>query len=236
MDIVLFIKALQFNPQELWSIQGIETKPEQSCDTFLRSYQSNSISQMPDRSHGTYTAKFLWKEDKPCLPSNLAICTGRAKSLVTKFRHHPNLLKLYKNIIKEQERRGFIQKVDDTPTTSDVHYLSHHAVKKDSQTTPIRVVYDCMIVIVVRVLIPPLLITACQWDHPLSMIYVPFFYFFDHIHLDYPQTLKKLSSLLNYIRRTEGSFGHVNPRMLTVGSKYINLHQFCLVLPIHRLC
>ena len=28
-------------------------------------------------------------------------------------------------------------------TQFDVHYLSYHAVKKDSQTTPIWVVYDC---------------------------------------------------------------------------------------------
>ena len=90
----------QFNPQELWSIG---TKPEQSSDTFLCSYQSSSISQMPD---GIYTAKFLWKEDKPHLPSNLAICTRRTKSLVAKLRRHPQLLK---NIIKEQERRGFIE-------------------------------------------------------------------------------------------------------------------------------
>ena len=86
---------------------------------------------------GTYTAKFPWKEDKPHLPSNLAICTRRTKSLVAKLRRHPQLLTLYDNIIKEQERRGFIEQVDDTLTTSDVHYLSHHAVKKDSQTTPI---------------------------------------------------------------------------------------------------
>ena len=130
----------EFNLQQLWSIEAVGTSPEQSNDTFLHSYQTNSISQMSD---GTYTAKFPWKEDKPHLPSNLAICTSRTKSLLTKLRRHPELLKLYDNIIKEQERRGFIEKVDNTFTTSDVHYLSHHAVKKDSQTTPIRVVYDC---------------------------------------------------------------------------------------------
>ena len=95
---------------------------------------------MPD---GTYIARFPWKEPKPYLPSNLTICTRRTKSLVTNLRRHPELLKLYDSIIKEQERRGFIKRVDIALNTSDVHYLSHHAVKKDSQTTPIRIVYDC---------------------------------------------------------------------------------------------
>ena len=130
----------QFNQQELWSIEAIGTNPTQSNGTFLRSYQSNNISQMPD---GTYIARFPWKEPKPYLPSNLTICTRRTKSLVTNLRRHPELLKLYDSIIKEQERRGFIERVDIALNTSDVHYLSHHAVKKDSQTTPIRIVYDC---------------------------------------------------------------------------------------------
>lgn len=60
-----------------------------------------------------------------------------------KLRHHSELLKLYHNIIKEQECRGFIEQIDDALTISDVHYLSYYVVKKDSQTTPIRVVYDC---------------------------------------------------------------------------------------------
>ena len=130
----------QFNPQELWSIEAIGTNPTQSNGTFLRFYQSNNISQMPD---GTYIARFSWKEPKPYLPSNLTICTRRTKSLVRNLRRHPELLKLYDSIIKEQERRGFIERVDIALNTSDVHYLSHHAVKKDSQTTPIRIVYDC---------------------------------------------------------------------------------------------
>ena len=62
----------QFNPQELWSIEAIGTNPTQSNGMFLRSYQSNNISQMPD---GTCIARFPWKEPKPYLPSNLTICT-----------------------------------------------------------------------------------------------------------------------------------------------------------------
>ena len=57
------------------------------------------------------------------------------------LRCHPELLKLNHNII--QEHREFNEQVDDAFTTSDVHYLSHHVIKKDSQTTPIQVLYDC---------------------------------------------------------------------------------------------
>ena len=40
--------------------------------------------------------------------------------------------------------RGFIEKVKDTDLESDrVHYIPQHPVKKDSSTTPIRIVYDC---------------------------------------------------------------------------------------------
>ena len=54
-----------------------------------------------------YSAKFPWKEDKPHLPSNLAICTKRTRSFVTKLRHQPELLKLHlknKNIVGSLKR------------------------------------------------------------------------------------------------------------------------------------
>ncbi|VDI06559.1 Hypothetical predicted protein [Mytilus galloprovincialis] len=45
----------------------------------------------------------------------------------------------------EQERRHFIEKVEETklPTDRPVHYIPHHPVAKESSTTPIRIVYDC---------------------------------------------------------------------------------------------
>ncbi|VDH93046.1 Hypothetical predicted protein [Mytilus galloprovincialis] len=52
---------------------------------------------------------------------------------------------MYGDIIMEQERRHFIEKVEETklPTDRPVHYIPHHPVAKESSTTPIRIVYDC---------------------------------------------------------------------------------------------
>jgi len=61
-----------------------------------------------------------------------------------KLKHTPELLTIYDNIIKDQELRGFIEKVDgDDHTLENTHYLPHWPVKKDSVTVPIRIVYDC---------------------------------------------------------------------------------------------
>ena len=49
----------------------------------------------------------------------------------------PNLLKIYDGIIREQEARGFIEKVPDNSDQSSVHYIPHHPARKDSSTTPV---------------------------------------------------------------------------------------------------
>ena len=57
--------------------------------------------------------------------------------------HTPDILQAYDNLISEQAKRGFIERVQATYSASGVHYIPHHPVKKDSATTPIRIVYDC---------------------------------------------------------------------------------------------
>ena len=42
----------------------------------------------------------------------------------------------------KSKNRGFIEKVNDD-TINDVYYQPHHPVKKDSLTTPIRIVCNC---------------------------------------------------------------------------------------------
>ena len=86
---------------------------------------------------------FPWKENHPPLPSNRSICEGRARSLARKLKHTPVLLNLYGDIIAEQLKRGFIERVVDSQIPADCHFIPHHPVKKDSTTTPLRIVYDC---------------------------------------------------------------------------------------------
>ena len=57
----------------------------------------------------------------------------------------PSLLQVYNNIIQEQEKQGFIEKIDSSPPTVPAHYIPHHYVNKDFKTTPIRIVYDCIV-------------------------------------------------------------------------------------------
>ena len=50
---------------------------------------------------------------------------------------------LYGDIIADQVKRGFIEQVNVSCIPEDCHFNPHHPVKKDSTTTPLRIVYDC---------------------------------------------------------------------------------------------
>ena len=123
--------------EQFWSIEAIGTTVNKSSDpSFLKMHQETCIHQSPT---GMYVAKFPWKEDRP---SNYDICLKRTNNNLNKLRQSPETLKLCDSIIRDQEKRGFIERVSDHPT-SNVHYLPHRHVKKESTTTPIRIVYDC---------------------------------------------------------------------------------------------
>ena len=145
-SVMLQINSTISQPQDLdlqyfWSVETIATNADDQHDTeFLQSYQSTHIS---GDSSGTYIAKFLWNDNKVSLTPNFNICKRRTLALVSKLRQTPELLQLYTNILKEQEKCGFIERVTDDNMTHNVHYLPHHPVKKESHTTPIRIVYDC---------------------------------------------------------------------------------------------
>ncbi|XP_074648976.1 uncharacterized protein LOC141904297 [Tubulanus polymorphus] len=56
-------------------------------------------------------------------------------------RLEPEMRIVYNNIINEQLSRGFIEEVENDDHSG--HYLPHRGVKKDSVTTPLRIVFDC---------------------------------------------------------------------------------------------
>ena len=108
-----------------------------SSSKFLQEYLHNSVTQQPN---GTYVVKFPWKPNHPPLPTNKL---RRARSLTRKLSRTPEILKIYNSIIEEQLRRGFIEKVPESELVRTSHYIPHHAVHKESATTPVRIVYDC---------------------------------------------------------------------------------------------
>ena len=128
--------------ERFWAIESSGTFPiaknsERFMDTYL-----NSITRQED---GSYVVRFLWKEDHAPLPSNYEVCQQRTRSLVRRLASTPDLMKTYNQIIKEQERRGFVERVSSSSQLQNgqTHYIPHHHVRKESSTTPIHIVYDC---------------------------------------------------------------------------------------------
>lgn len=121
----------------LWSVESIGISPPTSLDPdeqFLQNYSTFSISQCPD---GSYMARFLWKCPHPPLPTNFNICKWRTCSLVRRLSQTPYLLSKYGEIIADQLQHGFIERVKEPNKSTSVHYIPHHAVQKNSATTPI---------------------------------------------------------------------------------------------------
>ena len=133
----------EFDLERFWNLESIGIKPPEATDettAFLRHYQDTSITQQEKG----YNAKLPWKEDHPPLPTNHDIAQRRTRSMVHHLAKEPQKLKMHNDVIAEQERRGFIERVAYPEITKgSCHYLPHHAVFKESATTPIRVVYDC---------------------------------------------------------------------------------------------
>ena len=166
-------------------------------DMFFQQYMRTQITVQPD---GTYSLRFPWKEDHSALPSNYSVCYRRTRSLAHRLAKTPELLKQYGRIIEERKRRGFIERVDSNDHKATIHYIPHHPVRKESPTTPIRIVYDC----------------SCKQSHNSAslndclhagphflMISVLFSYVFGNTALLFWRTSRKHSSMSTWTKPTE---------------------------------
>ena len=129
------------NLKAFWNAEstGLSPHTTDGDDNFLKNYMQSSIKCQPN---GALSLKFPWKEEHPPLPSNFSVCAKYTRSLAQRLARSPELLRMYGQIIADEEFRGFIEKVNDF-NTHHTHYIPHRAVRKDSATTPVRIVYDC---------------------------------------------------------------------------------------------
>ncbi|XP_006812892.1 uncharacterized protein LOC102807089 [Saccoglossus kowalevskii] len=128
----------QIKLQDFWNLESIGIRDEihEPKADFFKEYCDSNLQF----EEGKYTAKFPWKPEHPPLPTNYQLSEKRTRNLV--HRLPSDILEYYNKTIHDQISRDFVEEVlnDDNERG---HYLPHHAVKKDSPTTPIRVVYDC---------------------------------------------------------------------------------------------
>ena len=98
--------------------------------------------QLKRSSDGWYETGLLWKSGKDSLLSNKTGSIGRLQKLVKRLKKDPELFAKYDNIIQEQLNEGIVE-IAPTTTKGTEFYLPHHpVVRKEAETTKVRVVYD----------------------------------------------------------------------------------------------
>ena len=117
-------------------VSGVSTDTQ--SDEFLHSYR-----QQIEFRNGCYYAPLPWKSDHPPLPSNLALCQQRLAQVTSRL-NKLGLMQAYRNVMAEHLTNGYIEEVKDLQTPwpeQGCHYLPHFFVLKDSETTPLRIVF-----------------------------------------------------------------------------------------------
>ncbi|XP_046632893.1 uncharacterized protein LOC124312397 [Daphnia pulicaria] len=65
------------------------------------------------------------------------------RAIIKRLAKEPEMLAVFSRLIEEQLNRNFIEKVPAAELAKNCHYIPYHYVKRESATTPIRIVYNC---------------------------------------------------------------------------------------------
>lgn len=125
---------------KLWDLDtiGIDTQKPPPDDCLAYHSYIDSVQFTGNK----YYVRLPWKLNCPQLPSNYSVALGQLKSLTNTLVTR-NEVEVYHDVIQTQLDNDFIEKVSAASPTEPCHYLPHHGVKKDSATTPLRIVFNC---------------------------------------------------------------------------------------------
>ena len=126
---------------KLWDLETIGIIPEAPNieDKMAQDYYDQTVEYKDNQ----YWVNLPWKINVPTLPTNYINAKGQLLHMWKKLRNNKPMLQQYHNILMSQRESNFIEKVEHPVNHNIGHYLPHHSVKKDSVTTPIRVVFNC---------------------------------------------------------------------------------------------
>ena len=126
---------------KLWELDviGINPKAKKPEDKFAYETYLNSVVY----DNHQYWARLPWKPDHDSLPTNYRMAAGQLQALLHSLESKGDL-DTYHEVIQSQLQADFIERVTDAqPVDGETHYLPHHAVKKNSLTTPLCMVFNC---------------------------------------------------------------------------------------------
>ncbi|XP_074649056.1 uncharacterized protein LOC141904369 [Tubulanus polymorphus] len=132
-------RSEEVNLQKFWDLESIgvtDATDAASKEFNLLDYCQSSLTTSDT---GRYTAKLPWKSGNAPLPTNYYVTRNITQSMIRRLS--PQIRNVYHNIIMDQLSRDIIEEVTDDDRNIG-HYLPHRAVKKESSTTPIRIVYN----------------------------------------------------------------------------------------------
>ena len=128
---------------------GIEPKHCKCAEEKLNRNATNSMQQSIIRlEDGAYQLGLPWRKPPHDLPNNYDYALRRFLNLEKRFAHRPKDWEIYCKQMNNQLERGVARLVpqcemeDDTENGRTMWFLPHFAVQKESDTTPVRVVYD----------------------------------------------------------------------------------------------
>ena len=137
---------------------GTESFNDHNLTNQLRSFwelESLGIGKVEKSTHdkfkedicfkeGRYEVSLPWKEIHKPLSDNYTLSLWRLWGLINRLRETPEVLREYDATIQDQINKGIIEVVPNSEISlGKVHYLPHHAViRRDKETTKLRVVYD----------------------------------------------------------------------------------------------
>ncbi|XP_066941290.1 uncharacterized protein [Macrobrachium rosenbergii] len=136
-DIIMTEGATQLkDPREdlegLWSLDHLGINCSEITEQewkVLKNFESTITYSQIDKQ---YVVALPWKGNKRRLTSNFGLALNRLKQQCAKFQKDTRYLEHYQKILKDQEDKRFVERVECFKT-EDCHFLAHHGIKTTVQ-------------------------------------------------------------------------------------------------------
>lgn len=142
----LSMASTDLSVSDLWSLEtlGINDPVQvQSAAEIDEEAKAKLIQTIQRKEDGRYVVRLPWREGHPELPQNRAMAAKRLEAATKRYISNQDDFRNYGRIFEDWEKEGFIERVP-RENNKPSHFIPHRPVfKPESQSTPVRPVFDC---------------------------------------------------------------------------------------------